>query len=162
MNRLFFIVILSLSFFYLAISRVFAGEESTAKIVGGAYLGLPSVVNLSAGYATNQFGLNISGLYFGKAETNFAFGNGIQLDLYKPIGKFRSIEHRISIISGYTNIKNSTGRRLVYLEIGYTIQWKIFYVQGGIGKQILTSNYHEIQDIFPFLNTGLAFCLRNL
>lgn len=136
--------------------------EPGAQLTGGVTLGLPSGVNIAAGIVTERCGFRISGMYSGNGETNGIIYNGIQLDIFKPMGEFRSIKHHISAISGYTSIHNNKGDRLVYAGLGYALQWKKLFAQGGVGKQILTSNEDVISDIFAFMNIGLMFNLGSL
>jgi len=135
----------------LPLSQSTAGEPG-AQIYGGVSMGLPSGFNINAGIAANQIGANLAGLFIGDKYPNSPLLNGAQLDLYKPFTKDGSLKHRLSLITGYSEVRGVRGEKLVYAGLGYAYHWKFVCVQGWVGKQILTSNYDEVNDVFFFLN----------
>jgi hypothetical protein len=159
-----------LSVLLCIISPVLAQDVASkpgAKITGGIYLGWPAGVNLSAGIDTDKYGVNLSGMYYGKDESERFICNGIFLDLYKTIGKYHAGKHRLSIVFGYSdfvNDSNDSNENTLYLGPGYAFHWKSLFIQGGVVTTLLTPNYKtdSLNDFYIFSNIGLLFNLGSL
>ncbi len=144
------IVIIWFTFF----SGLLANETSNT-ILGGLSIGLPSTVNFDIGYNSNDYGFNLRGIFYSNKESNGPLNNGIQFDAYKKMGKISPFNHRLLFFTGYTDIKNSPAKRLVYTGVGYGLKWKNINLQPGIGYQIFSSNYDKLNDLFFIFNTGI-------
>lgn len=135
------------------------GYEQEGKIIGEVHIGIPAYVNIGAGWENHGYGFKIAGLYSGNDETNsYWWNNGIHLDAYKYLNQIGPFGHKISALIGYAEINRSYSKRWAYAAVGYTLQWKVIYMQGGVGGTLLKSNY-AIDGFFPFLNMGVSFKL---
>lgn len=138
----------------LVASFTSAGYAAGGKVYVGAHLGMPTFLNIDIGYEKQHYGFKMAGMYSGNRETNdFWLNNGVHLDVYKNLKQSGLFGHKISVLCGYAEMKRSYSERWAYAALGYTFTWKFVYMQGGLGRTIVKSNY-AIKGFFPFFSIG--------
>jgi hypothetical protein len=111
------------------------GYKSTMTEFGGTF-GTPAVINLVFGKHFDKYMVKASGMYLGSTA------KGIQLELGLKLSEFKNTYHAISLVGGYSYIKNKQTSLYGYEQyqvsewmyggIVYNLNTNGFYLQPGL------------------------------